>query len=179
MAELATMARPYAHAAFDVAKRSGDLDAWSRSLGFLAAAAADATVRGWLSAPELVAAVKAQKLIDICADEIDDRGKRFVQVLAANKRLALLSEISTQFDTLRAAQEQQIDVEVSSALALTNEQEQMLMTALEKKFDRTVNMTHSVDAHLIGGAVIRAGDTVIDGSVRGKLNKLAESVLRN
>ncbi len=173
------MARPYASAVFDVAKRSGDLDAWSRSLGLLAAAAAEETVRSWLTAPELVATAKAQKLIDICAGEIDDRGRRFVQVLAANKRLPLLGEISAQFDTLRAAQEQQIDVEVTSALALTSAQEEMLMTALQKKFDSAVNMTHSVDERLLGGAVIRAGDTVIDGSVRGKLNKLAESVLRN
>ena len=178
MAELATMARPYANAAFDVAKRDKDLGQWSKALSYLAAAAGDETVRGLLESPELEAPVKAQRLIDVCGDALDDRSKRFVQVLASNKRLPLIGEIANQFELLRAAEEQQIEVEVISAMPLTDDQQKTLAAALEKKFERDVNMTHSVDETLIGGAVIRAGDTVIDGSLSGKLKKLAENVLR-
>ena len=117
-------------------------------------------------------------MIEVCGDALDDRTKRFVQVLASNKRLPLIGEIADQFEALRAAEEQQIDVEVVSAMPLTEEQQSTLAAALKKKFERAVNMTHSVDNTLIGGAVIRAGDTVIDGSLSGKLKKLAENVLR-
>ncbi|MEM7218361.1 MAG: F0F1 ATP synthase subunit delta [Pseudomonadota bacterium] len=177
MAENATMARPYASAAFDVAKGSQELGRWSRALGFLAAACDQASVRELFESPNFDAPVKAQKLIDVVADELDDRTRRFVQVLASNKRLALLPEISTQFEILRAAEEQQIDVHVTSAQALTPEQELLLSEALYRKFQRKINMTHDVDAELLGGAVIRAGDTVIDGSLSGRLRKLAETVL--
>jgi len=179
MAELATMARPYANAAFDVAKKASDLTGWSKALQFLASASADETVSRLLQSPDLDGPVKAQKLIDICGDELDDRSKRFVQVLANNKRLPLIGVIAEQFEALRAAEEQQVDVEVTSAKPLTDEQVEMLAASLRKKFDRSINMTHSVDESLIGGAVIRAGDTVIDGSVSGKLKKLSEAVLRN
>jgi len=178
MAELATMARPYANAAFDVAKRDNDLGAWSKALAFLASAASNHAVRTLLEAPDMEAPVKAQKLIDVCGDALDDRTKRFVQVLAGNKRLPLIGEIADQFEALRAAEEQQIDVEVVSAMPLTDDQQSTLAAALKKKFEREVNMTHSVDVSLIGGAVIRAGDMVIDGSLSGKLKKLAENVLR-
>lgn len=179
MAELATMARPYANAAFDVAKKAGDLGGWSKALQYLAAASADETVNRMLQSPDLDGVVKAQKLIDVCGSELDDQSKRFVQVLATNKRLPLIGVIAEQFEALRAAEEQQVDVEVTSAMPLSDEQVEKLAVSLRKKFDRTVNMTHSVDESLIGGAVIRAGDTVIDGSVSGKLKKLAEAVLRN
>ena len=178
MAELATMARPYAHAAFDVAKRDNDLGAWSKALAYLTVAASDGAVRSMLESPDMEAPVKAQKLIDVCGDSLDDRSKRFVQVLANNKRLPLIGEIAEQFEELKAAEEQQIDVEVVSAMPLTDKQQSTLAAALKKKFERAVNMTHSVDKSLIGGAVIRAGDTVIDGSLSGKLKKLAENVLR-
>jgi len=178
MAELATMARPYANAAFDVAKRDSDLGSWSKALAYLAQAAGEPTVRSLLESPDMEAPVKAQKLIEVCGDALDDRTKRFVQVLASNKRLPLIGEIADQFEALRAAEEQQIDVEVVSAMPLTDDQQNTLAAALKKKFERAVNMTHSVDSSLIGGAVIRAGDTVIDGSLSGKLKKLAENVLR-
>ena len=178
MAELATMARPYANAAFDVAKRDSDLGAWSKALAYLATASTEPTVRSMLESPDMEAPVKAQKLIEVCGDALDDRTKRFVQVLASNKRLPLIGEIADQFEALRAAEEQQIDVEVVSAMPLTEEQQSTLVAALKNKFERAVNMTHSVDNTLIGGAVIRAGDTVIDGSRSGKLKKLAENVLR-
>lgn len=179
MAELATLARPYANAAFDVAKRDGDLDRWARMLALLAAAANDESVKVLLAAPDIEELSKAYRLADLCGDELNDRGRRFLQVLAGNKRLPLLPEIQEQFETLLAEEQATLDVTVTSAYALSDQELEKLSSALSRRFEREVSMTSEVDASLIGGAVIRAGDTVIDGSVRGRLQKLAESVQRS
>jgi F-type H+-transporting ATPase subunit delta len=178
MAELATLARPYANAVFEVAKTGGELDLWSRMLAVLAAAVRNGTVQLLLADPEMEEEQKAYRLSAICGDELNDRGRRFVQVLAANKRLALLPDVSDLFEALRAEEQSTLDVTVTSAYALSAEEAGKLKAALTRRFQREVNMTSDVDASLIGGAVIRAGDTIIDGSVRGKLSKLAESIQR-
>jgi F-type H+-transporting ATPase subunit delta len=178
MAELATLARPYANAAFDVAKGDGELDRWSRMLALLATAANDEKVQVLLATPEVEEVQKAYKLAEICGPELNDRGKRFVQVLAGNKRLTLLPEIQEQFEALRAEEQATLDVTVTSAYPLAEQELARLKSALSRRFDRDVSMVSEVDASLIGGAVIRAGDTVIDGSLRGKLDKLAESIQR-
>jgi F-type H+-transporting ATPase subunit delta len=178
MAEVATLARPYANAVFDIAKNSSDLDRWSRMLGCLSAVAADDSVRQLLDAPEMPDEQKAFRLADICGDELDDRARKMIQVLARNKRLGLIGEIRDQFEELKAQDEKVLDVEVVSARPLSAEQEERLRSALAERYQREVTMSSRVDEHLLGGAVIRAGDTVIDGSVRGKLNKLAETLQR-
>lgn len=178
MAELATLARPYASAVFDIARREADLDRWSRMLGFLAAAVSDPTMRILLSAPEVDEVQKAHRLTGICGDELNDRARRFVQVLAANKRLPLLAEIHLQFEDLRAEEQSTLDVEVTSAFPLSEQEMDRLKSALTRRFDKEVNMSATVDGNLIGGAVIRAGDTVIDGSLRGRLGRLAENIQR-
>jgi len=178
MAELATLARPYAHAVFDIAKASARFDAWSRALGLLAAAVEDEQLRHLLGNPQLSSESKAHTLIELCRAELDDRGRRFVHVLARNKRLALLPEIRAQFEILRAEQEKVLDVEVISAHELSDAERDALTRSLASRFEREVELTSKVDPSLIGGAVVRAGDTVIDGSVRGKLQKLSEALLR-
>ena len=179
MAELATLARPYANAIFDVAKRAGELDRWSRMLALLGAAASNPIMQALLAAPDVDELSKAYRLADVCGDDLNDRAKRFVQVLAANKRLPLLPQVADQFETLRAEEQSKMDVEITSAFELSGSEMDALKTALAKRFEKEINMTSAVDASLIGGAVIRAGDTVIDGSVRGKLAKLAETVRRS
>ena len=119
MAELATLARPYANAAFDVAKSDGELDRWSRMLALLAAAADNETVQVLLSAPDVEEDQKAYRLSEICGSELNDRAKRFVQVLAANKRLLLLPEIQALFEALRAEEQATLDVSVASAYPLS------------------------------------------------------------
>jgi F-type H+-transporting ATPase subunit delta len=178
MAELATLARPYASAVFAVAKSEGDLDRWSRMLTLLSAAAADEKIRWLLSTPEVDEMTKAYRVTDVCGDELNDRAKRFVQVLARNKRLPLLSEIAVQFEALRAEEQATLDVEITSAFPLSDAELDRIKAALTRRFDKDINMESAVDRALIGGAVIRAGDTVIDGSVKGKLAKLAEVVQR-
>lgn len=178
MAELATLARPYANAAFDIAKNDQTLDAWSRRLALLGNAAQTDVVQRMLEAPDTEDSAKAKRLGELFSDELDDRSRRFLQVLAENKRLSLLPEISEQFEERRAEEEQVLDVEVVAAYALTDEQQQKLTAALGRKYGREINMSSRVDNALIGGAVIRAGDTVIDGSLQGRLLKLKETLGR-
>ena len=178
MAELTTVSRPYANAIFSLAKKERQLPAWSRMLGVLTATAGDDRVRRLLDSPEITNVLKAQRLVEVCSDELDDRGRRFLRVLAENDRLDLIAAISEQFEILKAQEERILEVEVISAYAVSENEERNLKQALERKFDKEVILASRVDAALIGGAIIRAGDTVIDGSVRGKLDKLAESLLR-
>jgi F-type H+-transporting ATPase subunit delta len=179
MAELATLARPYANAVFAVAKQDGELERWSRMLGFLAVAAGDSQVKLLLDSPEVADEQKAFRLSEVCGDELNDRARKFVQTLARNKRLDLIDEIRAQFESLRAAEEQVLDVEVVSAYPLSDEHSAAIGSSLRAKYSKEVNLTSVVDRNLLGGAIIRAGDTVIDGSVRGKLDKLAESLQKN
>lgn len=180
MAELATFARPYANAAFDLASARGDQDRWSRTLDFLAQTLAEPGVRTLVAAP-VADAQKAYEFLELLRTEfgeVTEPVRRFIQVLASNKRLALLSEISEQFESLKAEAEQTLDVEVTSAVAMTDDEVERLSAALKARFEREIEVSTAVDDSLIGGAVIRAGDTVVDGSVRGKLDKLAESLAR-
>jgi len=178
MAELATLARPYSKAIFELAKSQGRLEAWDRMLDLLAVVANEESVRQMLESPELSDAGKAQRLVRICADDIDDRGRAMIELLAANKRLGIIGELREQFEALKALEEQVLDVEVVSAYELTETQAGILREALQRKFQREVNMTSRVDTGLVGGALIRAGDTVIDGSVRGRLARLVEALQR-
>jgi F-type H+-transporting ATPase subunit delta len=179
MAELATLARPYANALFDVAKSERALEQWSRMLANLAAVAEADKVRHLLESPDLADEVKAQRLIDLCGEELSDRAKNTVRLLARNKRLGLIGEIREQFEVRKAEEEKILEVEVISAFELTAEQSDKLRHALRRKFDREVNLTGRVDSTVLGGAIIRAGDTVIDGSIRGRLDKLAETLQRS
>ena len=114
--------------------------------------------------------------IELCGDELNDKGKNFVNLLAENKRLVLLSAISEQFDALKANQEKTLNVEVTSAYELSSETLDKLANSLKTRLQRDVILNTNIDQSLLGGAVIRTDDTVIDSSVRGKLVKLAESM---
>jgi F-type H+-transporting ATPase subunit delta len=176
MAESITLARPYAKAAFEAAKADKDLGAWSKMLGLLAALAANEKVRLQLTSPALSAAQQSLTLIDLCGDELSLRAQNLVKLLAENKRLVLLPEIAEIFKALKANQEKTVDVELSTAFVLSADVVNTLTQALQARLSRQINLQTKVDKHLIGGAIIRAGDTVIDSSVRGKLTKLAEAM---
>ena len=176
MAELSTLARPYARAAFEFAREAGALDNWASSLASAAVVSEEPRVAALLASPSHTAAQLADTLISICGDEFDSAQQNFIKVLAANKRLPLLPEISTLFAALKAEQERSVDVTVISAYALEGATEDNLAQVLSKKLDREVKVDSEVDQSLIGGVLIRAGDLVIDGSVRGRLNKLAEAM---
>jgi F-type H+-transporting ATPase subunit delta len=176
MAQLTTLARPYAKAAFGTAESAGQLGAWSKSLGLLGTVVRDKKVAGFLFAPSRSTGEQAQALIDLCGAELDARVQSFVLVLAANKRLALLPEIVQLFEALKAEREKSIDVNVVSAFDMDAAAANQLAAVLKQRLQRDVKLTTTVDSSLIGGVVVRAGDLVIDNSVRGRLKKLAESM---
>lgn len=174
MAELTTLARPYAKAVFEFALNAGDLAGWSTQLATLANVTAQEKVEALLHSPSTTSQEQAQALINICGDELSQHAQNYVHILAENKRLALLPEIFQLYDELKAAQENSVDVEVTSAFAIDEAAEANMVQVLTKALNQQVKLRTVVDNSLIGGAVIRAGDTVIDGSVSGKLAKLAE-----
>lgn len=176
MAELSTLARPYARAAFEFAHSRGQLDQWSGALATAAGVSADERVARLLASPSHTAEQLADKLIGLCGDAIGGEQANFIRVLSANKRLPLLPEISTLFEAMKAEQERSVDVTVVSAYAMEEAAEQSLAQVLSRKLDREVKVETEVDASLLGGVLIRAGDLVIDGSVRGRLNKLSEAM---
>jgi len=176
MAELTTLARPYAKAAFEAAVEAGSLSEWSANLGLVSAVVNDMAVKAALSSPSLTGEQQATLVIDLCGDEIVGQVKNFIAILAENKRIPLMTEIVSLFEILKANQEMKVDVNVISAFPLSDANEKRLAAALKTKLQREVVLHSETDKSLIGGTVIRAGDLVIDGSVRGKLAKLAESM---
>lgn len=176
MAELTTIARPYAKAAFQFADESGALTQWSAMLGFAAAVAGDASVSRLLANPKVTAEQKADGFLKLCADKLDPAGRNFVSLLAHNKRLAALPAIAVLFEELKSQKEQSVDVEIVSAFALSADQSSKLAASLKKRLGREVNVATAVDPSILGGAIIKAGDLVIDGSVQGKLARLAETL---
>lgn len=171
MAERATIARPYAKAAFSVARENGSLAAWSHTLQTAAAVVSDARIEQLVTSPN----VSEDQLVDLFSDlsgKGDDNVRNFVRLLAKNRRLALLPDISVLFEILRADIENTAAVEVTSAVPLNAEQQAKLAAALKIRLKRDIQMTTAVDPSLIGGAVIRSGDLVIDGSLKGRLAQL-------
>ena len=177
MAEQTTIARPYANGAFRFAKEAKALSQWEKMLAVAAAVASDADVQAYLQRPELKAEQKADAFVKVCGEDLlNEAGRNFVTLLALNDRLALLPAIFRLFHELLAQEEAFVDAELVSAHELDESEVNRLVDALKKRLGREVRAQTRVDANLIGGVVIRAGDTVIDGSVRGRLVRLAEQL---
>ncbi len=173
MAELSTVARPYAQAVFETAQEQGNLAAWSEMLAAAAVVSDDPAMQQVLASPGITRAQVADLFVEVCGDALDDAGRNFVRVLADNHRLGLLGEIAAQYAALRAEAERTIDATVASAFELSEAQQQKLAGALKERLGRDVRLTCEIDKTLIGGAVIHAGDLVIDGSALGRLGRLA------
>jgi F-type H+-transporting ATPase subunit delta len=173
MAERATIARPYAKAAFEYAREANTFAAWSQALARLAEIVADPRVAALTKSPQWSAADVANLITDIAGASLDAGMQNFVRVLAENHRLLLLPEIAAHYEEFRSAVENTVDVDVVSAVKLDAAQSDKLSAALAKRLKRNVRMKNSVDATLLGGAVLRAGDLVIDGSLKGRLERLA------
>ena len=176
MAELSTLARPYAKAAFEYARDKNQLSQWSEQLATAAAVTLDGTMESVLNDPALTTEQQAQTLNDVCGDSVGAEARNFIAIVASNKRLALLPQIHSLFVQYKANQEKTVDVEVVSAFDLADATRDKLADVLSKKLEREVKVSTSTDSDLLGGVLIRAGDLVIDGSVRGRLNKLAEAM---
>ncbi len=177
MAELNTVARPYTKAAFEYAVDKGNLDQWSDMLTTATAVAQHETMKLVLGNPGLTSEQKAEAMITVCEEQMADPStKNFISLLAENQRLALLPEISAQFEQLKANQQHSVEVSVTTAFDLGEQQQQKLTQALSSKLGREVSLTTDVDKSIIGGVIVRTDDMVIDGSIRARLAKLAEAM---
>lgn len=178
MAEPATIARPYAKAAFGIAHASGRLAEWGEALDAAASAAAIPEFRALLGNPAVETGTVADLLVEFAGGDVDAECGHFFRLLAERRRVALLPAIHEQYETLRADAEKRAVVEVTSAVKLDDAQRERLIDALKARLGLDVDLNERTDASILGGAVIRAGDMVIDGSVRGRLDKLAATLAR-
>ena len=173
MSEFVTVARPYAKAAFDFAVEHNSLESWQNMLTFAAEVAENEQMTELLSgalAPETL----SESFIAICGEQLDANGQNLIKVMAENGRLKVLPDVLKQFIQLRAALEATVEVEVTSASALSDIQLSKISAAMEKRLSRKVKLNCKIDKSVMAGVVIRAGDMVIDGSVRGRLDRLAD-----
>jgi F-type H+-transporting ATPase subunit delta len=173
MADKTTIARPYARAAFEEAREQKRLEPWSQALSVAAAVIVDTRVAALLGNPRVSPDELAQLVSGIAGSKLGEQGGNFVRTLAANRRLAVLPEIAALFDELKDAAEGVADVTVTSAAPLAAGQQKALAAALEKRLKRTVRPHFATDPALIGGAVVKSGDLVIDGSLRTRLERIA------
>jgi F-type H+-transporting ATPase subunit delta len=176
MAELSTLARPYAEAVFRLAKGAGDLKGWSNRLGAAAEVVKDPQMRDLISDPNVPAMRVSDVIVSILGDTLGNKGENLIKVLAENDRLSLLPEIETQFEALKAKAEGILEAHITSAQEMSETQVSDLKAALKARYGRDVQISVSVDAALIGGVVVAIGDRVIDGSIRGRLEKMAFSL---
>ncbi|MDV2873487.1 F0F1 ATP synthase subunit delta [Phytobacter diazotrophicus] len=173
MSEFVTVARPYAKAAFDFAVEHQGVDRWQDMLAFAAEVTKNEHMAELLSgaiAPETL----AESFIAVCGEQLDDNGQNLIRVMAESGRLKVLPDVLEQFVQLRAASEAIAEVEVTSATALSEEQLSKISAAMEKRLSRKVKLNCKIDKSVMAGVIIRAGDMVIDGSVRGRLERLAD-----
>ncbi len=173
MSEFTTVARPYAKAAFDFAVEHQSVDRWQQMLAFATEVASNEQVAELLSgalAPESLSA----QFIAICGSQLDEEGQNLIKVMAENKRLPALPDVLAQFIHLRAAHDATAEVEVISSTTLSDEQLTKISAAMEKRLSRKVKLNCKIDKSVMAGVIIRAGDMVIDGSVRGRLERLAD-----
>jgi len=176
MAEKATTARPYASAAFGFAHEHDRLSQFSALLAAASAVVADERVARLIGSPQVREDDLVSLITEAAGDAVDEHGRNFIRTVAHNDRLALLPEIAAQFERLRAEVENVVDVELVAAMAVEPAQQERLAQALRRRFGREVRLHTRIDASLIGGAVVRAGDLVIDGSLKGRLERLSSAM---
>jgi F-type H+-transporting ATPase subunit delta len=183
MADSSTVARPYAKALFDLANEERALPKWSAALAAAAAVVGDANARRVLANPALTEAQRAELVASVARSMPGGEvfgaaeGRNLVKLLAENDRLTALPEIAAQFDALKAQAENMVKVTLVSASPVDAALAEQVTKALTRRLGRAVELTLEVDASLLGGAIIRADDMVIDGSVRTRLQRLTESLV--
>lgn len=176
MAELMTIARPYAEAVFTLALEEKKMDAWSEQLANLATIASDEAMQEMLNNPAYSADQTVSVFEAVMGDGLTAEGKNLLQMMAENKRLTALAEVSEMYETLKAAEEKKVRATVISARKPTVEQKKKLSAALNAKFDADVEIEYEVDESLISGIKIKVGDWAVDGSAVSQLNKLGAAI---
>ncbi|MFD2111123.1 F0F1 ATP synthase subunit delta [Thiorhodococcus fuscus] len=174
--DITTIARPYAEAIFERAKETGQLDAWSEALALLAAVTADPLLAAQISNPSVPREQIRELILEVCGDGLSAEAGNLLRLLAQNARLAAISEIARLFEARRIADLGVRHISIRSAFEVGSDQQEMLAAALAKHFGDQVELTVETDSALLGGIEIRAGDLVIDNSVRGKIKQLANAL---
>jgi F-type H+-transporting ATPase subunit delta len=175
MSEWTSIARPYAKAAFDYAVENKTIAQWQEMLVFAAEISKNETVKSLLSGSLAVERL-AEIFNGVCGEQLDQQGQNLIKVLAVNRRLQALPDISNLFYQFKSDFEKEIDVDITSAVKLNKKQQTDISKSLEVRLARKVKLNCSVDPELIAGVLIKAGDTVIDGSLRNKLNRLSDAL---
>ncbi len=173
---MTTLARPYALAAFEFALAEGTVPAWESMLALASLVTQDASVQRLLVNPEMSSAQLVSLYCDVLAKCLNPEMTNFIRLLAEYDRLSILPDIAELFSQYRTEQEKKIDVEVVSAVQLNDQYQKKLIDLLNKRLKRKVQLTCKTDPTLLGGVVVTAGDTVIDGSVRGKLDRMVKFI---
>jgi F-type H+-transporting ATPase subunit delta len=173
MAELATIARPYAEAVFRLAKEGNALVSWSEKLALIAAIYQDPQMQAAIGNPKVTANDVERLLVDIGGERIDGAARNFIQLLMRNRRLTVLPQIREQFEKLKLDSEGRLEAKISSAFPLDDAQRNHVVNLLSSRFKRKINATETVNPELIGGIKVEVGDKVWDASVRGRLQTMA------
>jgi F-type H+-transporting ATPase subunit delta len=176
MTELATLARPYAVAVFKRAKQTDGMAKWSEALALINAVVTNKDMQNVVNNPKLDRGRLANLVLSICEGQLDAESANFLKLLLENNRLVLLPEIAKIYEELKADEEGYVDVQVITAYAFTKEAEKEFTNALEKSLNKKIHMNATVDKSLIGGVLVRAGDKVIDGSIRSQLQHLQKAL---
>ena len=175
--ELTTCARPYAKAAFEYARQVSALSEWAQMLSLCASVSQDAKVLQVLNNPGLSGAQQAELFLSLCEGQLDSHVENFIRTLSDNRRLSLLAEIEWLFAELKAEEEKAQDIDITSAFPLTDAQQNQLAEKMRARLGCSVRLNTQVDSNLIGGVIVKAGDLVIDGSLRARLTKLADTMM--
>lgn len=175
MAELATLARPYAEAIFDTAKETDEFALWSETLGFLTSVVENSQVHSVLVNPRIDKNTLQNILLDVCSSQMTQTGINLVKMLIKNGKLSVVSHIAFQYERLRSQYQGYIEVEITSAYPITPVQQQQVEAALQRRLGKAITIKVTIDTSLIGGWLIRVGDQVIDLSVKGRLQQLANA----
>ena len=173
MAEISTIARPYAVAAYKLGKETKSLAKWSEMLGFAAAVANDAQMQAYVQDPNVVASDMQATFLKVCGDKLNEQGQNLIKVLVEYNRMTILPAIVSAFEALKAQDEGTLDAQIIAASKPTEAEINDLLKRLEAKFGKKIEADVTIDAELIGGFKIIVGDTVIDSSVKGQLQNLA------
>ena len=176
MSSLTTLARPYAKAAFELAHGDNNLAGWDELLVAVTQVADDEGMAAWLQSPHSTAEKAVEIVVEAIGGDVDARFQAYLGVLAGNNRLLLCGEISRLFQQLRQQAEKRLEVRVVSAIPLEDSQAERMRAALASRFDCEITINNDVDPQVLGGAIIYAGDQVVDGSIVGRLRKLENSL---
>jgi F-type H+-transporting ATPase subunit delta len=174
MSDLTTLARPYAQAVFKLAKEEKATEKWSEALSYLSLLMQDGGMLTVVKNPRIEKKRIIRLILDIAEDKLSEKTVNFVKLLVHNDRLLLAPQIAELFEQYKSEDEGYVDVELKSAFALTKAEENSMTETLEKILQKTVHMNANVDKTLIGGFLARAGDFVIDGSIKGRLQQLSK-----